>query len=60
MAGVVPVVLRFLERHGGGTLAAIRHLVLDLAGRDPRDHDGAPVGVGGALFAFRSARHSYS
>jgi hypothetical protein len=48
------------QRHGGGVLAVIRHLVLDLAGGDSRDHDGALVGVGGALFAFRSSWHSFS
>jgi hypothetical protein len=46
------------ERHGGGILAVIRHLVLDLAASNPRDHNGALVGVGGALFAFGASGHS--
>ena len=45
------------QRHGGGVSAVDRHLVLDLAGGDPRDHDGAPVGVSWAVFAFRSTGH---
>lgn len=47
------------QGHGGGVLAVICHLVLDLAGGYPRDHDGALVGVGGALFAFRAFSHSF-
>ena len=38
--------------HGGGVLAVVRHLVFDLPGRHPHDHNGALVGVGGAFFAF--------
>jgi hypothetical protein len=42
---------------GGFVLAVIgRERFFDLANGDPRDHDGALVGVGGALFAFRASR----
>ena len=47
------------QRHGGGVLAVIRHLVLDLAGRDPADHSGALIGVGGAFLAFWSTGHCH-
>lgn len=50
---------RYCPRHGGGILAVIRHLVLDLAGGDLDDHDGALVYVGGPLFAFWTFCHGY-
>jgi hypothetical protein len=31
--------------------------IFDLAGRDPRDYDGAGVGIGGALLAFGASGH---
>ena len=40
-----------------GVLAVVRGDVLNLAGRDPADHDGVADGVGGAFLAFRTARH---
>jgi hypothetical protein len=48
------------QRHGGGILSVIRYLVLDVARRDPADHDGALVSVGGALFAFWAMWHLMS
>jgi hypothetical protein len=48
------------KRHGCGVFAVIRHPVLDLADSDSSNHDGALVGVGGALFAFWTSRHSCS
>lgn len=45
---------------GSSVLAVIRHLVPDLAGSDSADHNGALVGVGGALFAFGASGHSDS
>jgi hypothetical protein len=47
------------QRHGGSVLAVIRHLVLDLAGGDPGDHDGALVGIGRAALAFWTFCHVY-
>ena len=45
--------------NGGGILAIIRHLVLYLASGDPRDHDGALVGVGRAFFALGPLGHCW-
>src|ERR1700678_833209 len=45
------------QRHGGGVLTVIRHLVLDLASSDSADHDGALIGVCGTLFAFWTTGH---
>src|SRR5271170_4481039 len=46
------------ERLGGRVFAVIRRRIVNLAGRDLGDHDGAGVYVGGAALAFRSAGHS--
>lgn len=48
------------QRHGGCVLAIIRHLVLDLAGRDLGDQDRAGVYVRGTALAFGSLRHCHS
>src|SRR6059058_2905528 len=45
------------KRHGGGVLAVIGDLVLDLAGRDPHDVDGVADHVAGAALAFGASWH---
>ena len=47
-------------RHGSGILAVIRHLVLNLAGGDPRDHDGTLVGVSRTPLAFGASWRRYA
>jgi hypothetical protein len=51
------------ERYGGRVLPLILrgwHLILDLAGRDLGDHDGAGVYVGGASFALGASGHYFT
>ena len=45
------------QRHSGGVFAVLGDNVVEFAGRDLADHDGALVHVGGALFAFRASWH---